>query len=142
MSYFQIFWSFSLESIVETSILSLFWTYLNTCYVLLFVYVSFAYMMTCISFLHMMLCFERVIQCRWKVTKYSSYRNTTMRWQEKLIYHTFCCELVVACYACYYFLFLWPFEWSNWILMYSWKLLRILSLEFRHWSHVIRTTTT
>ena len=63
MRFFQIFWSFSLESIVETSILSLLWTHHNICYVLLSIYVSFTDMLACIGFQHMMLCFETVLWC-------------------------------------------------------------------------------
>ena len=61
MGFFQIFLSFSLEIIVETLILSLFWTHQNICYVLLFVYVSFAYLLACIDFLHMMFSFGKVL---------------------------------------------------------------------------------
>ena len=80
---------------------------------LLFVYVSFANMLAYTTFLHMMLCFEIVLWCRWKVTKCSSYRNTLMRWHDRIVFKTFWCELVVAYYACYCFLFLWPFECPN-----------------------------
>ena len=72
---------------------------------MLFVYVSFANMLACIAFLHMMICFERVLWCRWKTNECSSYKNTLIRWHDKLVCQTFWCELAIACYTYYTFFF-------------------------------------
>lgn len=135
MDFIQVFWNFSLEITVETSILSL--TYQNSC----FWFARFlSFTETLVNILACIWCSALIDLSNVDRKPPNVHLMWTIWWDCMTDLHskTFWCELIVACCACYYFffLFLWPFVWPSWFLMSLWELYRILSLTFRHWSHV------